>query len=207
MEMTEQAQKPRRVGTFTLGVTLVIAGCCMMAGFFFPQFRPEWMTRAAPLILIGLGIETLLAAKGGGKIKYDWVGMILTFLLVCGAAGMYAVTWAMDTWPEQFQYYNGSMGCTEDGLFWEYEAFNGTKMQTIDLAAGDTLDVEISRLRGSVDVTIIEDEDRDILYEGETLPTGAFSVDVSKDSTYEVWLTGENAAGSARFSRGTASDE
>ena len=73
---------PRRVGTFTLGVVLVAAGCGMLAAVFWPQIDVRWMLSASPVILILLGVETLLAARGGGRVKYDWLGMFLCFILV-----------------------------------------------------------------------------------------------------------------------------
>ena len=79
----ETNERQRRVGTFTLGVVLVVSGALMLASMFWPQLDWEWALKCSPLILIGLGVETLIAAKGGGKVKYDWVGMVLCFVLVC----------------------------------------------------------------------------------------------------------------------------
>ena len=97
METTERTelQKPRRVGTFTLGVVLVVSGGLMLVSMFWPQLDWAWALKCSPLILIGLGAETLIAARGGGKVKYDWVGMVLCFVLVCAALCLYAVAWWM----------------------------------------------------------------------------------------------------------------
>ncbi|MDD5931407.1 MAG: hypothetical protein PUC45_02950 [Oscillospiraceae bacterium] len=89
MEKHETA--PRRVGTFTLGAVLVVSGLWMMVTMFFPSFDLVWVLKGSPIILIILGIETLLAARGGGKVRYDWVGMILCFILVCAALCLYAI--------------------------------------------------------------------------------------------------------------------
>ena len=82
----ETNERQRRVGTFTLGVVLVVSGALMLASMFWPQLDWEWALKCSPLILIGLGVETLIAAKGGGKVKYDWVGMVLCFVLVCAGS-------------------------------------------------------------------------------------------------------------------------
>ena len=97
MEMNEQngVQRRRRVGTFTLGFVLVISGGLMLVSMFWPQLDWAWALKCSPLILIGLGAETLIAARGGGKVKYDWVGMVLCFVLVCAALCLYAVAWWM----------------------------------------------------------------------------------------------------------------
>ena len=89
----ETNERQRRVGTFTLGVVLVVSGVLMLASMFRPQLNWEWALKCSPLILIGLGAETLIAAKGGGKVKYDWVGMVLCFVLVCAALCLYGMAW------------------------------------------------------------------------------------------------------------------
>ncbi len=91
--METREQTPRRVGTLTLGVVLVIAGCAMLVSLVWPQLDLRWLLKGAPLILVSLGAETLLAARGGGRVKYDWVGMFLCFLLVCTALCLYAAAW------------------------------------------------------------------------------------------------------------------
>ena len=102
METNERtaSEKQRRVGTFTLGVVLVTAGILMLVSMFWPQLNWEWALKCSPLILIGLGVETLIAAKGGGKVKYDWVGMVLCFVLVCASLCLYAVAWCLMYGPE-----------------------------------------------------------------------------------------------------------
>lgn len=98
--MEKYENTPRRVGTLTMGVTLVAAGVCMLISMFYPRADLTVVLQASPVILISLGVETLLAARGGGKVKYDWVGMILCFLLVCTALCLYAVAYTMVWYPE-----------------------------------------------------------------------------------------------------------
>ena len=102
METNERTvpEKQRRVGTFTLGVVLVVSGILMLVSMFWPHLDWAWVLKCSPLILIGLGVETLLAAKGGGKVKYDWVGMVLCFVLVCAALCLYAMAWWLVYGPE-----------------------------------------------------------------------------------------------------------
>ena len=96
----ETHERQRRVGTFTLGLTLVAAGGLMLASMFYPRLDWAWALKCSPLILIGLGAETLLAARGGGKVKYDWVGMVLCFVLVCAALCLYGLAWWLLYGPE-----------------------------------------------------------------------------------------------------------
>lgn len=48
------------------------------------------MKRGTSLLL---GDVTLLAARGGEKVKYDWLTMMLYFVLVCCTPCLYAVAW------------------------------------------------------------------------------------------------------------------
>lgn len=95
MENREQTTPVRRVGTLTFGVTLVAAGVLMIVSLFYPLIDLSIALKVSPVLLILLGIETLLAARGGGKVKYDWVGMVLCFVIVCAALCLYAVAWWM----------------------------------------------------------------------------------------------------------------
>ena len=97
----EQNNRPvRRVGTVTTGTVLIISGICMLAGMFFPALDLTVALQLSPLILIVLGIETLLSAKNGARIKYDWVGMLLCTILVSTAAALYGIAWVAVWHPE-----------------------------------------------------------------------------------------------------------
>ena len=72
----------RRVGTFTFGLVLVATGLGMLAALFLPQLDLTLLLRLSPLALISLGIEVLLAARDGERLRYDWVGMLLCTLIV-----------------------------------------------------------------------------------------------------------------------------
>ena len=100
MESNHPVVKQRRVGTFTLGVVLVVTGILMAVSMFYPSLDLSWALKASPVILISLGVETLLATRSSEKIKYDWVGMILCFILVCAALCLYAIAWWLMYGPE-----------------------------------------------------------------------------------------------------------
>ena len=106
METNERTvpEKQRRVGTFTLGVVLVVSGILMLVSMFWPHLDWAWVLKCSPLILIGLGVETLLAARGDGRIRYDWVGMLLCFLIVCTALVLFAAAWWLVHCPDSVFY-------------------------------------------------------------------------------------------------------
>lgn len=95
-----QKARERRVGTFTLGVTLVVTGVAMMVSLFFPHLNFELLLKLSPSILIFLGIEVLLSARKGGHIKYDWLGMLLCFFFVCGALFLFSLAWMFLHYPD-----------------------------------------------------------------------------------------------------------
>ncbi|MDD6033774.1 MAG: hypothetical protein PUC47_09895 [Oscillospiraceae bacterium] len=92
----------RRVGTFTFGVVLVAAGLAMLVSMFAPQMDMVWVLKLSPLALVSLGVEVLLAVRGGGRVKYDWVGMLLCCLIVVTALGLFAAAWTVLYGPEVF---------------------------------------------------------------------------------------------------------
>lgn len=88
-------QPTRRVGTFTFGWVMVATGILMMLGLFFPKADLRTALRLSPVILISIGVEVLLGSRTASRLKYDWVAMLLCFVVVCAAMGMYAVAWVM----------------------------------------------------------------------------------------------------------------
>lgn len=91
----------RRVGTVTAGVTLVVAGCAMLAKLFYPTLELLWLLRFSPAILIGLGIETLFAARKSARLRYDWAGLLLCLLTGCTGLAMTGAVWYLMQHPEQ----------------------------------------------------------------------------------------------------------
>ena len=105
MEKTDAASRPcRRVGTFTFGMVLVVSGRAMLVSMFFPQLEFTWLLQLSPLALISLGVETLLAARGSERVKYDWVGMLLCFLIVCASLVLFAAAWWLVHCPDSVFY-------------------------------------------------------------------------------------------------------
>lgn len=82
-------KKVRRVGTFTMGLCLVIAGLALTVGMFRPGTDFTFLFKLAPLVLVALGVEVLVASATAReqKLKYDFLSMFVCFLLIlCTAA-------------------------------------------------------------------------------------------------------------------------
>lgn len=88
----EPPQKTRRVGTFTMGLALIVTGIAAIIGMFYPSFNFVWLAKLSPIILVLLGIEVLLSHLfgKGAKIKYDFLSGFMCFILICASVGMLA---------------------------------------------------------------------------------------------------------------------
>ena len=86
--------RDRRVGTFTFGAVLVICGALMLVSMFFPSLDLTLALQLSPL-----------ASRSGGKIRYDWVGMVLCFVLVTAALVFFGIAWCLVYHPEAVIHY------------------------------------------------------------------------------------------------------
>ncbi len=198
MTASEAVRPQRRVGTFTLGIVLVAAGTGMLVSLLWPQMEIGWLLKASPLILVALGVETLLSARGGGRVKYDWLGMILCFLLVGAAMVFYAAAWAYEN-GEFINVRNCSRCADETSFRMDYEFFNGFDSHTLRLEAGDALVGRIDTWNGWLEVEI-SDEDGNTLLEGAPL-NGEQRVEVPKTGDYTILVHGRKTSGKFTFAR------
>ena len=77
-------QKVRRVGTFTMGCVMILAGAAILSFTIWGWGNLMLLAKLAPLVLVVLGIEVLVASfYHKAKLKYDVFGVILSSLVVC----------------------------------------------------------------------------------------------------------------------------
>lgn len=197
MTANEQAAR-RRVGTFTLGVVLVAAGSAMLVSLFWPRLELGWLLKASPLILVALGVETLLSARGGGKLHYDWLGMLLCFLLVGAGMVFYAAAWAYEN-GDFFNAYNCSRYADETSYRMDYDFFNGFDSHTLRLNKGDVLEGRIDTYTGWLEVEV-SGEDGETVLEGVPL-NGDQSLEITETGDYTILVHGRKASGEFTFDR------
>ena len=79
-------QKQRRVGTFTLGLSLISLGVLIPCGLFFGASVWE-LLRLAPVLLIVLGIEVLIYAFRfkSERLRYDGLSIFMVLTLTFAA--------------------------------------------------------------------------------------------------------------------------
>ena len=97
--------KSRKIGVFTLGISLVVFGILFMVRVFAPWFDFVRVLQFWPVVLILLGIEVLVAAllpkKEGEPIaKVDPVAIVLLFVVLILAGALAAAQFALEQLPE-----------------------------------------------------------------------------------------------------------
>ena len=92
--------KVRRVGTFTMGLALVITGVACMLSLLRPSTDLALLLRLSPLLLVALGIEVLAASfSKNTRLKYDLLSVFMCLILMgVGFAGTLAA--------KVFEYYD-----------------------------------------------------------------------------------------------------
>ncbi len=85
----------RRVGTFTLGATLIVFGILFVLRIFAINISYEFIMQLWPLIFIFMGVEVLISyfANKNGQLLYDKGALFIMFLLTCFAIGMGCIEW------------------------------------------------------------------------------------------------------------------
>ena len=76
----------RRIGTLTMGVTLILVGIILLV-FFFKRFDLFSLMRFSPVLLILLGIEIIwqYSRHHGEELRYDFWGTLFCLLVICVA--------------------------------------------------------------------------------------------------------------------------
>ncbi|MFA9380269.1 MAG: hypothetical protein ACERKO_04330 [Acetanaerobacterium sp.] len=138
-------RKTRRVGTFTMGLSLVAAGSAAIYSLLNPSFDILTLLKFTPVILIFLGLEVLLFAIIGGsaRLKYDFLSMLVCLTLIGCAVGISILPYVSTNWGPQ-RYYDESRIRGDIYNLCYAKLGNSSGIQTVDV---------------SVDLRTITDED------------------------------------------------
>lgn len=98
---------------------------------------------------------------------------------------------------------NGSELNTPTKMSMIYNQFNGYKETQIKVKEGQPVEVAVSIIteKGSIDAYISKDNDRENrIYEGQAIPTSAFTVTLKEQGTYTIRVDAKNHSGGYSFS-------
>lgn len=89
--------RTHRVGTITLGITLIVCGIIFLLQFFIPAITFSVICRMWPLIFIVLGVEILISnwKDKEGVFIYDKGSIFLTFMITAFAMILGLISEAM----------------------------------------------------------------------------------------------------------------
>lgn len=87
----------RRVGTFTLGIVLFLAGILLLLHLFVPAINYVFIFHLWPCIFIILGIEILVSVilRKAEAFKYDFAAIIIVTMMVVFTMGMAVVDYVI----------------------------------------------------------------------------------------------------------------
>lgn len=115
-----QKEKPRRIGTITMGFALIIVGVTILISMFNPSFDMVLVAKLSPLILIALGLEIVISTFifKGEKLKYDFWSGVVCFLLILTSIGLAIVP---KLYEDYAQYYGPERNALHIRLIAELE--------------------------------------------------------------------------------------
>ncbi len=84
----------KRIGTLTVGIFLVVLGVLLLTQLITGTSMAQNLINVWPIILVTLGIEILYyryRMPQGDKLRYDFVSMLVLFLIGVSAIGLYTL--------------------------------------------------------------------------------------------------------------------
>ena len=121
------------------------------------------------------------------KRKIKMVVLMLALALILSACGNTSI-------------FNGSKTGDENCFDIEFSILNTSYTHDMELAAGDSVDVEIESNAGNISL-MIQKDDEDPVYEGNHLPSSSFRVGIDDEGTYTLTVTGDKASGHVVFTK------
>lgn len=95
--------RERRVGTFTLGIVLLVYGILFLLHTFIKGLKYYYIFTLWPVIFILLGCEVLYYALHQDKTgyKYDFAAVVVMMMLVIFAMCMAGADWLYQNYPDR----------------------------------------------------------------------------------------------------------
>ncbi len=96
--------RERRVGTFTLGIVLLVFGVLFLLRIFFSSIQYYFIFMLWPVIFILLGGEVLYYALHQKQLqyKYDFAAILVIMILIVFALCMAGADWVYQHCPKNY---------------------------------------------------------------------------------------------------------
>lgn len=94
--------------------------------------------------------------------------------------------------------FNGSSTGNDEEFIIDYSIMNCTKTNEMKLKEGTKVNVVIENKSGKLDI-LITNSNGEKIYKGDNVSSSKFSIEILKEDTYKVSVTGENAKGNVSF--------
>lgn len=98
------------------------------------------------------------------------------------------------------QIFSGSKTGNGNQFLADFDILNTTITGNMPLLAGDSIAAAIDIKKGAVDIKVVN-ENGSIVYQGNNVPTGNFTIVIKEAGTYSFNITGFNAKGSVHFEK------
>ena len=157
-EPRREKEKPvKRIGTFTMGLSLIYTGVLILCSAIIPDFNIVTALKFMPVILILLGAELLLSCFWGKerKIKYDILGSIISLILICGSLTASGLASA-------YEYYHVERNAEEVRIQSEITEKYSEKLADSGLVSDFTINANIYQSRWDVYRSATEEEKKNI---------------------------------------------
>lgn len=125
-----------RVGTLTMGFSLIAVGIISLISIFYPGFDLTLALKLSPIIFIFLGIEIILAYffHKQERIKYDFLSGVICFFLICGGLVLSALPTVWNYIGPVAQYARDQFeSSTEDTIYSTLQSETGIESLSVNI--------------------------------------------------------------------------
>jgi len=141
--------KTRKIGRFTFGIVLILVGTIILLQTMTTIDTLRYIMMLSPVIFISLGLEVLILSKRN-DIKYDFIGVILTFLTL-GAGWIFA---GINYGVNKLLYDEGIVNVLSDNIMQDTSTYYFEDLVTISNLSDEKIDLNIIQSENADEVIV-----------------------------------------------------
>ncbi|MCR5753673.1 MAG: hypothetical protein K6G30_02510 [Acetatifactor sp.] len=101
----KKIDRVHRVGSITLGLTLILAGVIYFLRLFWGVIPVDIILHVWPVVLIVLGLEVLLSGTVFREYTYDKGSFFLIFMVILFVMCLAGMNFLVENFPSCFSFY------------------------------------------------------------------------------------------------------